>query len=86
AESERFHREIAQLALRLPIDAILPVGDAAIAACRSVATLPDEARFVVLARQEIKAWINSFSTSMVVLVKGSRALELDKLVDELQRA
>lgn len=86
ADTEHFHREIAQLALRLPIDAILPVGDAAIAACQDVSNPPDDTRFVVLAHHEITAWIGDFANSMIVLVKGSRALELETLVDELQRS
>jgi UDP-N-acetylmuramoyl-tripeptide--D-alanyl-D-alanine ligase len=84
ADSERFHREIAQLALRLPIDAILPVGDAAIASCHPAMQRPADVQVVVLPRSKIANWVNECAVPMVVLVKGSRALALEDLVDELQ--
>ena len=91
-DSARFHLEIAQLALSLPIYAILPIGDAAVAACHAAIALSvgtgrhEDGRIVVLPRHEINNWIHNFSDSMVVLVKGSRALTLEDLVDELRNS
>ncbi|MCK5827547.1 UDP-N-acetylmuramoyl-tripeptide--D-alanyl-D-alanine ligase [Candidatus Bipolaricaulota bacterium] len=83
-DSDRFHREIAQQALHHPIDTILPIGDAAISACRAVTMPAEKARVVVLPRDEIKPWvIAGGSDSMVVLVKGSRDLALENLVANL---
>ena len=84
--SARFHRDIAQQALSLPIDVILPIGDTAIAACHAVTVhSEDAARVIVLPRHEIVRWIHDFAPALVVLVKGSRALGLENLVDALQR-
>jgi len=82
--SERFHREVAQLALQLPIDVILPVGQAAIAACQAVAPASDSSKIVILPRNEVSSWIVAYSPAMVVLVKGSRGLALETLAAELQ--
>jgi len=83
-DSDRLHHEIAQQALHHPIDTILPIGDAAIAACRAVTAPAEEAKVVVLPRDGIKAWIiDGASDPMVVLVKGSRDLALETLVAEL---
>ena len=82
--SARYHQDIAQQALALSIDAILPVGDAAIAACQAVGAGSEDTRIIVLPRHEIAGWIRSFSSPLVVLVKGSRDLKLENLVDALQ--
>jgi len=82
ADADRYHHEILDLALRLGIDAILPVGDGAIAACR--ARVAPAVRIV--ARGELAGAIDALAhegTELIVLVKGSRALALDRLVDEL---
>lgn len=89
ADSEFFHRKIAQLSLDLPIDAILPIGDAAVAAAASASTTSEGSgnpRVIVLPRSEIAGWIRNRMTPMVVLVKGSRALALEDLVDELKNS
>jgi len=82
--AHRYHREAVDLALDLGIDAVLPVGDRAVAACR---TRPaDTIRLVN--RDELRHTIRSIcpaSRDAFVLVKGSRALELERLVDELVR-
>ena len=78
-ESDRFHREIAALALRLGIDTVIPVGDRPTAACRLEAasiTVEGDARTEVLRRIEPNC-------DAVVLVKGSRALRLERLVEAL---
>ena len=83
-EADRYHREAVDLALDLGIDAVLPVGDLAVDACR---TRPADAiRFVD--RDELDRSIRSIcapSRDAFVLVKGSRALELERLVEELVR-
>ena len=85
-DTERYHREIVRLALSLPIDAILPIGEAAIAACRAA----DASKIVLLPREEIGRHLarqvapRQAAQSTIVLIKGSRVLELETLVDELQ--
>jgi len=79
-ETSRYHREILDLALSLPIDLILPVGEAAVDACRDVVSpavvlMPDRARLLQRLR--------SLPKNAVVLIKGSRALGLEALVDDL---
>ncbi len=82
-QSEKFHHDVVQLALQLSIGAILPIGDAAIAACRDVAEPKDSHRIIVLPREEVGQWILRQGTSLIVLVKGSRGLALENLVSEL---
>jgi len=80
-DTERYHREIVRLALTLPIDAILPIGEAAIAACRAA----NSSKVVLLPREEIGSHLlRQVEQSTIVLIKGSRALELETLVEELQ--
>jgi len=81
-DTERYHREIVRLALTLPIDAILPVGEAAIAACRAA----DSSKVMLLPREEIGSHLLTQKPvpSTIVLIKGSRTLELETLVEELQ--
>lgn len=79
--SDRFHREVAELAIALGIDLILPVGERAAAACGGLAAcnpslMSADDRAAAL-RTELAEERN------VVLVKGSRALALDGLVDRL---
>lgn len=86
-DTERYHREIVRLALSLPIDAILPIGEAAIAACRRAA---DASKIVLLPREKMGRHLarqpasRRVAQSTIVLIKGSRALELETLVEELQ--
>ena len=78
----RAHREILDLALRLGIDAVLPVGKAALAACRS----RQSPSILIADRDKIGHTVRQLcrqADDAVVLVKGSRALHLDRLVDEL---
>ncbi len=86
-DTERYHREIVRLALSLPIDAILPIGEAAIAACRRAA---DASKIVLLPREKMGRHLarqlapRRVAQPTIVLIKGSRALELETLVEELQ--
>ena len=78
-ETQRFHREIAALARELGIDTVIPVGDLPAAACRLEAgdiAVEGEARVAVLGSIET-------DRDHVVLVKGSRALGLERLVEAL---
>jgi len=86
-DSARYHREVARLAVDLRIDTILPVGEAAISACRA----GDAANVVLMPQEEITGYVLARHTprqqtaqSMVILIKGSRAMALEALVEELQ--
>lgn len=79
--SEGRHREIARLAFELGVDAILPIGDAAGRACLE---LPSDR----VLQADNHNWAAAISELVegprdVVLVKGSRTLGLESLVDEL---
>ena len=81
-DAERYHREIVRLALALPIDTILPIGEAAISACLAAGS----SKIMLLPREEIGSRLLAQGPlpSTIVLIKGSRALELETLVEELQ--
>ena len=83
-DSAWYHEEIAAWAGRLGIDKILPVGERAIRACRAV----HPPGFVDTGREDIVRRIRALLTGKdnVVLVKGSRALGLERLVEELLAA
>jgi UDP-N-acetylmuramoyl-tripeptide--D-alanyl-D-alanine ligase len=81
-DSDRHHRQVLDLAARLGIDAILPVGERAVAACRERSARATE----IVDRDQLSHTIRALcrnSTESLVLVKGSRALELERLVAEL---
>ena len=85
SDSDRYHDEVLDRALSLELDAILPVGDGATAACRR----RPEAVFIESDRSCLAQTIQSHcsdSRAWIVLIKGSRALELEELVDELLAA
>jgi UDP-N-acetylmuramoyl-tripeptide--D-alanyl-D-alanine ligase len=79
-DTDRFHREIANLALSLPIDTVLPLGESSVAACQAA----NDPRIVTLPRQDIATAVRRLAPPTVVLIKGSRALGLEALVEELQ--
>ena len=83
-DADRYHREVLDLALHLEIDAIFPVGARAVGACRA-----HPARAITIVdRDDLGAAIRDLcreSEDHIVLAKGSRALELERLVDELVR-
>ncbi len=74
----RYHHEVLQNALSLPVDEILPVGAAAETACRE--QLSRTIR--VLPREEIVAHLKTLGPDAVVLIKGSRGLRMEALVEE----
>ena len=79
ASTERYHREIVRLVLSLPIDVILPVGQAAIAACVS----ENDSRIVLVPREQIRHYARQLTPPITILVKGSRNIELENLVEDL---
>ena len=81
-DADRHHREILDLALRLGIDTILPVGKRAVGACRERSTRATR----IVDRDHLSHTIQPAcrgSSESLVLVKGSRALKLERLVGEL---
>jgi len=83
SESDGYHREIAHLAAGLGIDRIYPIGERATSACRAVAS----GRTHLIPRDrlatELLSRLPGSTPDAVVLVKGSRALRLEELVDAL---
>ncbi|TFH11353.1 MAG: UDP-N-acetylmuramoyl-tripeptide--D-alanyl-D-alanine ligase [Candidatus Atribacteria bacterium] len=80
AGTDEFHRDVVRQAVDLPIDAILPIGARAIAACKA----QDDPRIALLSREDIGSFVTEqFTAPTVILVKGSRALRLETLVEEL---
>ncbi len=79
------HREIAELAARLGIDEVYPVGERATAACRATTSLP--ATFVVreLLASHVAERLKG-QRNAVVLVKGSHDVGLDRFVEDLLQA
>ena len=81
AISEAEHVRIAALALELGIDCILPAGQLAKRACQAIGG----AQFRIEDRHALpNAILDATGGEAVVLVKGSRALKLETLVDELR--
>ena len=77
--TEQFHREIAALAFQLGVDTVIPVGDRPTAACEleaGIITVNGDPQAAVLRCLES-------DRDSVVLVKGSRALQLERLVKAL---
>ena len=82
-DSDRYHREALDLALDLGIDAIHPIGERAIAACQ-----PKTASAIrIIPRDQLPAHLRAprpAGTDHILLVKGSRALALERLVEQLR--
>jgi UDP-N-acetylmuramoyl-tripeptide--D-alanyl-D-alanine ligase len=80
-DTERYHRDILQLALSLSIDRVVPIGTAATTACRAVS----DPRIASMPREKIvPCLLGHLGPASVVLIKGSRALKLETLVDQLR--
>ncbi len=79
-DSDRYHREILNLALSLGVSPIYPVGGAPIAAAR-------ERDISAVPRESLPGEIGSDLTGEenVLLVKGSHALGLERLVEHLRQ-
>ncbi len=84
-DAPRYHDEVVQIAHSLFIDKILPVGDLAVAACRRVDVKAETEISIILTREEILSFLRDQSNA-VILIKGSRALGLERLVAALIEA
>ncbi len=85
-DSPRFHREMIDLALRLGIGPIFPVGDLATEAARGAVKDTPTGTFVFSSQEDLA---NSIRKALkgkrnIILVKGSRDMNLDRLVTELK--
>ena len=80
--SAAYHREVLAEALKLRIDSIFPVGKRPVEACRSMRT--DRAVFCPLEELPSRLVKELSGGENVILVKGSHALSLKRLVDELR--
>jgi UDP-N-acetylmuramyl pentapeptide synthase len=89
-DSLRFHRETIDLALRLGVGPIFPVGDLATEAARGAIKDAPTGTFV-FSSQEEEILANSIRKVLkgkrnLLLVKGSRDMNLDRLVAGLGSA
>jgi len=83
--SLRFHREILELALSLGIAPIFPVGESATKGARGLLSRVPQGTIVFATRQRLANRVRDTlqGDRNLLLVKGSRVLSLDKLVEEL---
>ena len=82
-QTRQYHREMLDLARSLRIDLILPVGAAAVNACRRSDAPQIE---IPRDRADLLVRLRRLPQNAVVLIKGSRALQLDTLVEALKTA
>jgi len=84
-DSPRFHHEIIDLALRLGIGPIFPVGDLATEAARGAIEDAPTGTFVFSSQENLADSIRKTLRGKrnIILVKGSRDMDLDRLVTEL---
>ncbi len=84
-DSLRFHRETIDLALRLGVGPIFPVGDLATEAARRVVKDAPAETFVFSSQEDLPDSIRKTLKGKhnLLLVKGSRDMNLDRLVIEL---
>ncbi len=84
-ESPRLHREVLEFALSLGISPIFPVGEAATQATEEMLTSGPSGTFVLTRREELADHIKKElqGKQNLLLVKGSRRLGLEYLVEQL---
>ncbi|MCK4682913.1 UDP-N-acetylmuramoyl-tripeptide--D-alanyl-D-alanine ligase [Candidatus Bipolaricaulota bacterium] len=82
----RFHHEMIDLALRLGIGPIFPVGDLATEAARGVVKDAPTGTFVFSSQEDLADSVRKALKGKrnIILVKGSRDMNLDRLVTELE--
>jgi len=85
-DSPRFHREMIDLALRLGIGPIFPVGDLAMEAARGAVKDTPTGTFVFSSQEDLADSVRKALKGKcnIILVKGSRDMNLDRLVTELE--
>jgi UDP-N-acetylmuramoyl-tripeptide--D-alanyl-D-alanine ligase len=85
-DSPRFHREMIDLALRLGIRPIFPVGDLAVEAAREAIKDAPIGTFIFSSQEELADSIRKAlkGKRSILLIKGSRDMNLDRLVTELE--
>jgi len=85
-DSPRFHHEMIDLALRLGIGPIFPVGDLATEAARGVVKDAPTGTFVFSSQEDLADSVRKALKGKrnIILVKGSRDMNLDRLVTELK--
>jgi len=84
-DANRFHREILELALRLGVFPIFPVGELATQAVTDTGKAISEGAFFVAPKGELADHIREHlpGSQNLLLVKGSRRLGLERLVGQL---
>jgi UDP-N-acetylmuramoyl-tripeptide--D-alanyl-D-alanine ligase len=84
-KSPDFHREVLDLALELDVAPIYPVGEQAVQAAQEMIGELPPGTIAIASRDELADRITEtrVGTSSLVLVKGSRLLGLDRLVEAL---
>ena len=87
-ESARFHRQILELALQLGISPIFPVGELATQAVTDTGKAISEAAFIIIPQGELADQIREHlpGSQNLLLIKGSRRLGLEQIVDQLRGA
>ena len=81
--SDQFHHGVASLALELGIDAIVAVGEPPATACKAAGMRPLVATTVEGCSQAVRSLLVE-GVEHVVLIKGSRAIGLDLVVEALR--
>jgi len=84
-ESPRFHRDILELTLQLGVSPIFPVGEHATRVAEEVMTRVPSGTFILARREELADHIKKElqGKQNLLLVKGSRRLGLEHLVEQL---
>jgi UDP-N-acetylmuramoyl-tripeptide--D-alanyl-D-alanine ligase len=84
-EGGRCHTEVLELALRLGIRPIFPIGDEAIGAARRVLNQTPRGTFVFARKDELVGRVPEAlgGAASLVLVKGSHSVGLDRVVEDL---
>ncbi|RLE37467.1 hypothetical protein DRJ12_02835 [Candidatus Acetothermia bacterium] len=82
-DSIRCHREILELALELGISPIYPIGDLPVRTAKEAFHKANEIRIIPREALPVRILADLSGSDAVLLVKGSHALRLDQLVDEI---